>query len=90
MNQVDMLEIAGRGPTEMSLGGLVFCGVMFPLGLVIAFNVARMGDRVFLFFVNVVPGPTEMASPRSTRFAGGVLAFLSLIGLVVEIRTGLT
>lgn len=90
MKQIDMLELAGRGPTEMSLGSLVAWGVVFPLGLIIACNIAHIADRIFYFFAAVVPGPTERASPRSLRFTGGVAAFISLIGLVVEIRMGLT
>lgn len=90
MEQLDMLELAGRVSSDMNLGTLVVCGVMFPLAFIVACNIAHIGDRVFLFLVDVVPGPTERASLRSLRFAASVIAFLSLIGLVVEIRMGLT
>ncbi|SDE24352.1 hypothetical protein [Streptomyces prasinopilosus] len=90
MNQVEVIELAGRVSSEMSVGSLVFYGILFPVGLVIACNIAQMADRVFLFLVDVVPGPVERASPRSIRFAAGVIAFLSLIGLVVEMSMGLT
>ncbi|PWJ04057.1 hypothetical protein DKG34_29825 [Streptomyces sp. NWU49] len=90
MSQVDMMELAGRVSSEMHVGRVVVFGVMFPLGLVIVCNIAQMADRVFLFLADVVPGPVERASPRSLRFSAGIVTFISLIGLVVEIRMGLT
>ncbi|MEU6521359.1 hypothetical protein ABZ892_00575 [Streptomyces sp. NPDC046924] len=90
MNQVDLIELAGRVSSEMHVGSVVFSGIMFPVGLVIACNIAQMADRVFLFLAGVLPGPVERATPGSLRFAAGSVAFLSLIGLVVEIRMGLT
>ena len=85
-----MMELAGRVSSEMHVGRVVVFGVMFPLGLVIVCNIAQMADRVFLFLADVVPGPVERASPRSLRFSAGIVTFISLIGLVVEIRMGLT
>ncbi|MFD5493640.1 hypothetical protein ACFYY3_03505 [Streptomyces sp. NPDC001812] len=90
MNQVDLIELAERVSSEMHVGSVVFSGIIFPVGLVIACNIAQMADRVFLFLAGVLPGPVERATPGSLRFAAGILAFLSLIGLVVEIRMGLT
>ncbi|MGV4887875.1 hypothetical protein ACSR0Z_14855 [Streptomyces viridosporus] len=43
-----------------------------------------------VFLADVVPDPVERACPRSLRFSAGMVTFLSLIGLVVEIRMGLT
>ncbi|MFI2415060.1 hypothetical protein [Streptomyces sp. NPDC018947] len=90
MNQVDVIELAGYVSSEMNVGWLVVSGILFPLGLVTVFNIAQMADRIFLFLAGVVPGPTERATPRSIRFAAGVIAFVSLVSLVVEIRMGLT
>ncbi|MBL3670309.1 hypothetical protein JL475_30910 [Streptomyces sp. M2CJ-2] len=61
MNQADMAELAGRASSDVSVGRLVFSGVLFPVGLVIACNIAQMVDRVFLFLVDVVPGPVVRA-----------------------------
>ncbi|MGW5974859.1 hypothetical protein [Streptomyces sp. NPDC055186] len=85
-----MIELAERVSSEMHVGKVVLFGIMFPVGLVIACNIAQMADRVFLFLVNVVPGPVERATPGSLRFAAGCVTLLSLIGLLVEVRMGLT
>ncbi|MGW1296048.1 hypothetical protein [Streptomyces sp. NPDC002533] len=84
-----MLELAGRGPTEMSVAGLALFGVMLPIGVLIGANLAHAADRVYEFLLVFLPGPVERASPRSLRFPGWAMALVSLIGLVVEIRTGL-
>lgn len=90
MNQVDVIELAGRVSSDMSVGQLVIWGILFPLGLVTVLNIGQAADRIFLFLAGVLPGPTERASPRSIRFAAGIITFLSLVGAVVEIRMGLT
>jgi hypothetical protein len=90
MNQVDVIELAGRVSSEMDVGRLVVSGILIPLGLVTVFNIAQMADRMFLFLAGVVPGPTGRATPRSIQFAAGVTAFVSLVSLAVEIRMGLT
>ncbi|OCC07316.1 hypothetical protein [Streptomyces sp. PTY087I2] len=89
MNYADIFELAGRGPTEMSVASLVFFGVMFPIGVLIGANIAHSADRLYEFLLVVLPGPVDRVSPRSLRFPGWAMALLSSIGLVVEIRTGL-
>ncbi|MFC8983951.1 hypothetical protein [Streptomyces sp. NPDC057115] len=90
MSKVEIIELAGRGPTEMSIAGLVIFGLMLPVGVLVGANIGRAADRVYDLLLVVMPGPVERVSPRSLRVPGWVIAFLSLIGLVVEIRTGLT
>jgi hypothetical protein len=89
MNYAEMFELAGRGPTEMSVASLVLFGVMLPIGILIGANIAHSADRVYEFLLAVLPGPVDRVSPRSLRLPGWVMAFISTIGLVVEIRTGL-
>ncbi|NEC18118.1 hypothetical protein [Streptomyces parvus] len=84
-----MFELAGRGPTEMSVAALVLFGVMLPIGVLIGANIAYSADRVYEFLLVVLPGPVERVSPRSLRLPGWVMAVISTMGLVVEIRTGL-
>lgn len=89
MSYVEIFELAGRGPTEMSVAVLVFFGVMLPIGVLIGANIEDSADRVYVFLSTVLPGPVDRASPGSLRLAGWAWAFISTIGLVVEIRTGL-
>lgn len=89
VKRYETVEIAARVSSEMSVGSLVFYGVLFALGVVIVGNIGQMADRVFLFLTEVVPGPAAR-SPKSIRFAAGVMIFLSLIGVVVEVNAGLT
>ncbi len=84
----EAVEIAARVSSEMSVGSLVFYGVFFVLGVLIVGNIGQMADRVFLFLTEVVPGPAAR-SPRSIRFAAGVMVSLSLVGVVVEVNEGL-
>ncbi|MEU7421175.1 hypothetical protein [Streptomyces antibioticus] len=90
MNQVEVVELAGRGPTDMSVAGLVVCAVLLPLGVSVGSNIAQAADRVHALLAVVLPGPVERESSRSLRFAGWVIAFLSFVGMVVEIRSGVT
>ncbi|MGJ3559444.1 hypothetical protein ACR6C2_14690 [Streptomyces sp. INA 01156] len=85
-----MIELAGRVSSEMQVGKVVLFGVMFSVGLVTVFNIAQMTDRIFLFLAGVLPGPCGEGYSGSLRFAAGGVTLLSLIGLVVEIRMGLT
>ncbi|MBD9733898.1 hypothetical protein IGX29_19200 [Streptomyces sp. H28] len=90
MSNVEIFELAGRGPTEMSTASLVIFGAMLPVGVLIGANIGRAADRVYELLLVVMPGPVERVSSSSLRVPGWVIAFLSLIGLVVEIRNGLT
>ncbi|MFJ3140796.1 hypothetical protein ACIPK5_33540 [Streptomyces sp. NPDC086843] len=84
----EAVEIAERVSSEMSVGSLVFYGLFLVLGVLIVGNIVQAADRAFLFLTEVVPGPAAR-SPRSIRFAAGVIVFLSLIGVVVEVNEGL-
>ncbi|MEV3932847.1 hypothetical protein [Streptomyces sp. NPDC049944] len=90
MDHLEVFQLAGRGPQEMSVVGVVIFGLTLPAGILVGANIGHAADRVYDFLLLVLPGPVEEVSPRSLRAPGWVIAFLSLVGLVLEVRTGLS
>ncbi|WP_143041416.1 hypothetical protein [Streptomyces indicus] len=69
---------------------LIAFGVMLPIGVLIGANIGHAADRVYALLAAALPGPVHRASPRSLRLSGWVLALLALVGLLLEVRTGLS
>ncbi|MGW6309003.1 hypothetical protein [Streptomyces niveus] len=78
-------SLAGRASSDADPISIVICGILFIVGIVLAFDWKGAAERFYHMTSTVTFGFVGLATPRTLRFVGAVIALLGLIGVIVEI-----